>query len=45
MSKKYTGTTLTDKAPSGDMLYGTKTEGEKQNEEKEYREKNLNESK
>lgn len=43
MSKEYNGELLTSKSPSGNMLYGTKTDKEKKNENKEYKDKKLNE--
>jgi hypothetical protein len=43
--QKIKGTLLTTKSPSGKMLYGDKTQKERTNENKEYKQKNLNENK
>lgn len=43
--KKETGTLMTTKSPTGQMLYGDKTDKERKDENKEYKEKNLNETK
>jgi len=42
--KKFKGNMLTDKSPSGDMLYGTETEKERKERNKKYKENNLNET-
>jgi len=41
--KKYNGSTLTEPAPSGNILHGTETREERDKKNKEYKDKNLNE--
>ena len=44
MTKEYKGNLLTKtKSPSGNMLYGDKTQGERKNENQQYKDKKLNE--
>jgi hypothetical protein len=43
MSKNYNGKLLTTNSPSGNMLYGYKTDKECKDEQKEYKNKKLNE--
>lgn len=43
MSKNYNGKLLTTESPSGNMLYGDKTDKERKDEQKEYKNKKLNE--
>lgn len=43
MSKEYRGDLLTTKSPSGNILYGDKTQGEKKNENEQYKKNRLNE--
>lgn len=43
--KKETGKLMTSKSVSGNMLYGDKTQKERKDENKQYKEKNLNETK
>lgn len=45
MSKEHTGKLLTTESPSGNMLYGDKTDKERKNEQKQYKDKMLNEEK